>query len=175
VSIFLGHLRLGKVAPIVTVLAKEISTAMTATCKQTLIEAVSESDSKSDSLIGSTAVQLAIPQLSTDLWVKMITQLGESLVFLLHHIQDVILLFQEYGDTAAGRSSRKTDEAIVPLPETEEPLVTMELYANLTSELSIQLEKTTTTADEKFTGILRARRTWSNRAEFYATLQVNFV
>ena len=86
VSIILGYLRIGKVAPVVSVLAKEISTAMTTTGKQTLIEAVSESDSKSDSLIGSS-VQMAIPHLSTDLWIKMISQLGQRLVQLLEHIK----------------------------------------------------------------------------------------
>jgi len=170
----LGHLRLGKVAPIVTVLAKEISTAMTATCKQTLIEAVSESDSKSDSLIGSTAVQLAIPQLSSDLWLKMIEQLSQRLVILLRHIRDIIILFQECGDSAIRRNdttapSRASAERELEEPE---PLVSLELHANLSSELSAQLEKTTATADEKYTGILRARRTWAVRSEFVGTLLI---
>lgn len=78
---------MGKVAAIITVLAKEISTAMTTTCKQTLIEAVSESDSKSDSLIGSNSIHMTIPSLSTDLWIKMVTQLGQRLVLLLQHIK----------------------------------------------------------------------------------------
>jgi hypothetical protein len=82
-----GHLRLGKVAAIITVLAKEITTAMTTTCKQTLIEAISESDSKSDSLINSNSIFQGIPQLHTDLWVKMVTQLGDRLVLLLQHIR----------------------------------------------------------------------------------------
>lgn len=175
ISIILGHLRLGKIAPIITVLAKEISTAMTATCKQTLIEAVSESDSKSDSLIGSTAVQLAIPQLSSDLWLKMILQLSERLVILLRHIREIILLFQECGDSAirsefGNRASAQFGAFSERDSDEPEPLVSLELHANLSSELSAQLEKTTGTADDKFTGILRARRTWAVRSEFVGTL-----
>jgi hypothetical protein len=59
---------------------------MTTTCKQTLIEAISESDSKTDSLINSNSFQ-GIIQLPSELWIKMITQLGNRLVLLMEHIR----------------------------------------------------------------------------------------
>lgn len=83
----LGHLRLGKIAPIISVVAKEVTTAMTATCKQTLIEAISELDSKSDSMMGSNSIHLNIPLLPSELWLKMIENLGERLIKLLVHIK----------------------------------------------------------------------------------------
>ncbi|CAG7726165.1 unnamed protein product [Allacma fusca] len=169
VSIILGYLRIGKVVPIVSVLAKEITTAMTTTGKQTLIEAVSESDSKSDSLIGSNAVQMAIPHLSTELWIKMISQLGQRLVQLLQHIKEVITLFQHCGNSAVGQSTDSIGGSF--LTEHDEPIISIEIYTTFIAELSNQLEKSTTTADEKFTSILRHRRTWYNREEFFATLE----
>ncbi len=68
-------------------LAKELSTAMTTTCKQTLIEAISESDSKSDSLINSSSMFQGIVHLPSDLWIKMITHLGDRLVLLMEHMR----------------------------------------------------------------------------------------
>ncbi|CAL8143617.1 unnamed protein product [Orchesella dallaii] len=170
-SIVFGHLRMGKVAAIITVVAKEISTAMTTTCKQTLIEAVSESDSKSDSLIGSNSIHMTIPSLSTDLWIKMISHLGQRLVLLLQHIKEVILLFQNCANVAAGQSSENS-VAGAYIQEPEDPLISSELFTTFSSELSMQLEKTTETADEKFSGMLRNRKTWNNRLEVLTTLKV---
>lgn len=106
-SIVFGHLRMAKVAAIVTVLAKEIGTAMTTTCKQTLIEAVSESDSKSDSL-HSNSIHQTIPSLSSELWLKMIGHLGHRLVLLLEHVKEVILLFQNCANEAAGQQTEQS-------------------------------------------------------------------
>lgn len=145
---------------------------MTATCKQTLIEAVSESDSKSDSVSGSTAIQLEIPKLSSDLWIKMIGQLSEKMVQLLQHTEDVILLVYSCGDTAVGQLNNEVSEGQY-LTEGEEPVISAELYANLCSELANEMEKMSSAADDRFTGVLRARKAWINQVEFFSTLQVN--
>lgn len=187
ISIIFGHLRMGKVAAIITVLAKEIGTAMTTTCKQTLIEAVSESDSlKNDSqIVGGMAnsIHQTIPSLSGELWLKMIGHLGQRLVFLLEHVKEVILLFQNCANVAVGKhaggdggdstsSSSSASNFLPPPDSTEETLISADLYQNFSTELSTQLEKTTETADEKFSGMLRNRKTWMNRNEVLTTMKV---
>ena len=142
---------------------------MTATCKQALIEAVSESDSKSDTLSGSTAIQSAIPQLSNDLWINMISQLSGKMVQLLQHTEDVILLFQSCGDSAVGQVGTEAGQFAA---ESEEPIISTELYANFSSELANELEKTTIAADQRFSEVLRARKTWLSQSEFFSSLQV---
>lgn len=56
-------------------------------------------------------------------------------------------------------------------PDSEEPLISESLYNNFSSEVAIQLEKTTENADEKFTGMLRYRKTYLVKNEVVPTLE----
>lgn len=56
--------------------------------------------------------------------------------------------------------------------DNDETLISEELYNNFSTELATQLEKTTDNADEKFTGMLRYRKTYLIRNEVLPTLQV---
>jgi len=57
-------------------------------------------------------------------------------------------------------------------PDSEEAIIPEELYQNFTSELSLQLDKTSESADEKFTSMLRHRKTWMIKKEVLTTFKV---